>query len=148
MTNPEPNDETIRPRVDRIIAEYLEAEASGQPLNISKVLAAHPDLAGPLQSFFANHDWIKKTSARDSSGVSDQKRTPPIGVETTIGHSGSATKIGHAKIITQPLPRRFGDYDLLEEIARGGMGVVYKARQISLNRTVAVKMILAGQLAG
>jgi len=121
-------------RLDPIIAEYLQAVEAGQSPDQSVLLAAHPDIADDLAEFFADFAKVDKLAAplRPVGDEADAKTIPPV------EHSGVSHGVA---------PRPFGDYELLEEIARGGMGVVYKARQVSLNRVVALKMILAGQLA-
>lgn len=121
---------TIDP-LDAVIASYVQAVEVGEVPNRQELLERHPDLADGLRAFFADFDRMDRVVSpiRISDGLD-----PTGGVEA-------------GRTSTRPTIRYFGDYELLEEIAHGGMGVVYKARQVSLNRIVALKMVLAGAFA-
>jgi WD40 repeat protein len=129
-------------RLSEILLDYMEATERGELPDRDALLAAHPDVASELAEFFANQDQVEEITAtlRSLSGaipldVTDRP-APPIHERTSAADVAPAERSGH-----------FGDYELLEEVARGGMGVVYKARQKSLGRLVAIKMILAGEFA-
>jgi WD40 repeat protein len=128
-------------RLHQVIAEYLQAEEAGRAPDRQRLLSSHPDLADDLHTFFADHDRMGRAAAPFRA----ERVTPAV-------HQANADTLTPSNPTPPdgplPLGHTFGDYELLGEIARGGMGVVFKARQLSLNRTVALKMILAGQLAG
>jgi WD40 repeat protein len=131
-------------QVNRVIGEYLEAQRLGQAPCREELLARHPEVAAELASFLADKEQFDRLAEplRPAPAAGQQKLDTGVAEAPTLappGPSHADPKLGTV--------RNFGDYELLEEIARGGMGVVYKARQITLNRPVALKMILAGQLA-
>jgi tRNA A-37 threonylcarbamoyl transferase component Bud32 len=120
-------------QLEAILVAYLEAVESGQAPKREEFLAAHPEFAAELAAFLDGRERIDRLAV--------PLQQPVVGAPT-LPHTDSSSP-------TAPLGtvRYFGDYELLEEIARGGMGIVYKARQVSLNRRVALKVILANQFA-
>ncbi len=114
------------PDVLRLLDDYLARLQAGEVPDREKLLREHPDLASALE--------VLQT-------LEDVAPSPPVGPAPGENETpDSSSALGE-------LPRPFGQYELLSEIGRGGMGVVYKARQAGLDRTVAIKMILASHLA-
>jgi predicted Ser/Thr protein kinase len=126
-------------RVNEAIAGYLAAlEAGGRP-DPAELLRLHPDLVPELTSFLADKDHFERFTGPYRPAVA----SPPAAAGTTP-RPDPVTQI-HSQ--GPAGARRIGDYELQEELGRGGMGVVYRARQVSVDRVVALKTVLAGRLA-
>jgi len=108
-----------------VLDSYLARLQAGEKPNRDALLKEHPELASALSCLEAL-----------------EVLAPPIREASTIPGNGSDATLGECNF-----PRDFGPYELIREIGRGGMGVVYEARQKGLDRSVAVKMILTGHLA-
>jgi serine/threonine-protein kinase len=102
-------------QLDEAVTEYLRAAHAGHPPEAQEWLSHYPALVEELREFLADYACLERLAG------------PLRWVAVGPAALGS-----------------FGDYELLEEVARGGMGIVFKARQKSLDRVVALKMLRPG----
>jgi WD40 repeat protein/tRNA A-37 threonylcarbamoyl transferase component Bud32 len=119
-----PPDSSPQAELEKVLADYMERLDRGEAIDRAQLLAHYPKFAAELQSYFGGADEVERLGQGGTPAPSE----PPVVVAES-----------HSQCV--------GDYELLEQIGQGGMGVIYKARQRSLGRLVALKMIRTDRLA-
>jgi serine/threonine-protein kinase len=127
-------------RLAALLDELSETRGRAAQSRLEALAAAHPDLAGQLRELFAAMSMVEAVAEESTIFERGGAFEPPT-------HDSWPGANGGFLPGSTSLPAAFGDYELHEEIGRGGMGVVYRATQKSLGRTVALKMLLRRDLA-
>lgn len=135
--------ESTSVKLDLIRTEFLALRELGATPRIEEYCERFPDLREELSDLHSEEQEIdsQRVDAEFISTIISPAR-PDADSSPSQPDSTWEPKVRHDSV------SRFGDYEILKEIARGGMGVVFEARQLSLNRRVALKMIKSSQLAG
>ncbi len=97
--------------------QYMDDLSAGRACDVDQFVAEHPDIAGPLKGYLASLDLLHQAAA----GLGNRERDTDIGPKLN--------------------KKQLGDFEIVREIGRGGMGIVYEATQISLDRRVALKVL-------
>jgi serine/threonine protein kinase/WD40 repeat protein/Tfp pilus assembly protein PilF len=118
------NSSEDRNPVERLAEEFADRYRSGERPALSEYVAKYPEYADEIRELFPALVMIEQLK--------------PVSADLTGVYDGDATKVIARR------PERLGDYRVLREVGRGGMGVVYEAEQVSLGRHVALK-VLPGQ---
>jgi serine/threonine-protein kinase len=113
-------------RFEQVLAEILMEEEAGKPLDLARIVRKYPEFQKPLRAFFRDRDGFNRLA-------------PQL-----------APTAAHAQPTSTPADlapgSRFAGYEIVRELGHGGMGIVYLARQLSANRSVALKLIRMDRL--
>ena len=104
--------------VETLAEAFLERYRRGERPSITEYVRQHPELADEIRDVFPALVVMEEAGPRDGGGFGQSQ-----------------------DLLLGPEPRRLGEYRLLREVGRGGMGVVYEAEQETLNRRVALKVL-------
>ena len=107
----------VQQRLVEVLERYLDDLEHGLSPNAEDLVRQYPDLAEPLRAYLNSLDFLHEATVQ-------------------LRSSGQARSVD-----TDFSKKQLGDYMIIREIGRGGMGVVYEAKQISLDRKVALKVL-------